>query len=158
MIQYIKDNFKYEYSWNLTVSVVFGHIEQPLNIRVDGEANMDDFENEQMKVLDYLQKNLSGVLLEVESQIFNYYKSNYDEIKLSVNESKRSSLAPVLRLQQDIYNLVTLKDIIVPYCFDPEEIEFGVALDCSWDPSHGLGVLFKNFNYSETGSFDLISG
>jgi hypothetical protein len=53
---------------------------------------------------------------------------------------------------------LNFESIIVPFCFDPDSIEFGLVFDCSWDPSHGLGVLYKNFQFSKIGTFDIING
>ncbi|MEG3760087.1 hypothetical protein V5096_19310 [Pseudoalteromonas carrageenovora] len=158
MIQFIKEKFEYKDSWNLSVDVVFYGKKQSLNICVDGEGDINDFEDEQKKVLNYLKNNLNHVLLIVESKVFQYYTSNHSSIESSLAKNKRLKDAPYVSSKLAMSELVVLKNIIIPYCFEPEEIEFGVALDCSWDPSHGLGVLFQNFEYLEIGSFDIING
>lgn len=158
MIYLFKDKFEFKGSWNLSVEVVFYGKKQSLNIIVDGENDIHDFEDEQKTVLNYLKKNLNHVLLTVESKIFQNYILNYKSIDSSLAKNKKRVGAPYLFSKFTISELVVLKSIIIPYCFDPEEIEFGIALDCSWDPSHGIGVLFQNFEYLKIGSFDIISG
>lgn len=158
MICLTKEKFEYKNSWILSVDVAFYGRKQPLNICVDGEGDVNDFEDEQKKVLNFLKNNLNHVLSILESKIFQYYTFNHNGIESSLAENKRLKNAPYVSSKLAMSELVVLKSIIVPYCFDPEKIEFGVVLDCSWDPSHGLGVLFQNFEYLEIGSFDIING
>lgn len=150
--------FNFDNSWFLTLNVNFIGKQCSIKIIVDGEPDIEEFETEQVQVLNFLKDNLNELLLQVEIKIFDYYQINQQEFSSHFPNSKRMESTPILSSLSELGNLLNFESIIVPFCFDPGSIEFGLAFDCSWDPSHGLGVLYKNFQFSKIGTFDIING
>jgi len=151
MLKLDKTKFKFEYSWLLPITVELFDCKQQVNVSVDGENHIADFEDEQTIILNYLETNLNHILKAAESAIFDHYQT-------VVCKGGMSNVVPEISKVSEIVAFVKLNTIVVPYNFDSKILEFGLSLDCSWDTSHGLGLLYNNFKLVEIGGFDIING
>lgn len=100
--------------------------------------------------------NYTGEFIrKAELSAYNYYLNSCAELRERF-ESDADTLAPIVSNEHDFAKLVTPTDIFFPRVMRKSKTLFAILFDCTWDPSHGLAVVFKNGEVSEVGEQDII--
>jgi hypothetical protein len=94
-----------------------------------------------------------------ERALFEYYQSDVDGSYCEYDENGNpvpGSGPPKLNRPADVWPLIDEPVIYIHGFFrTPSSIEFELSLNCLWDPEHGLGVLYRDWEPVEFGGWNL---
>ena len=125
--------------WEFTFSSeYFGH---GLTIFIEGSyAEIGDLpEPEVYKSFKWFCDNQLEIKKIAEKRIFEQYRDSYDVFRQAWgNEADKH--VPNITLASDIWSLVKNPNISF-YC---DYCDFGIRWQTSWDPEHGINLLFRN--------------
>ncbi len=147
---------EYDYGWTKVMELkLFG---QKYDIQVVIDADDDaDFEMIQIESYKRFFLDIDKRINDAEEAVFNYYQKEsgaYREQFVSAEDKKK--FIPEITEKEEIYLLVTPKQIIFPMVFDDEIREAGFLCDCTWETEHGLGIKFSDEVVTEVGFQDIL--
>jgi hypothetical protein len=96
---------------------------------------------------------------EFEGALFAYYQIHVGGTYCSYDDHARpipGSGPPKLSEPSQVWGLIDEPVACIPSHFrTPSAIEFELSFNCEWDPEHGLGVLYRDWQPVKFGSWDL---
>lgn len=147
---------EYDYGWTKNIKLkIFGE-ERELQIVIDADEDAV-FEIAQIESYKKFFLDVNKRINDAENAVFNYYQeecSNYRD--QFVSESDKEKFVPEITRKEELYNLVTPKQILFPLVFDDDKREAGFLCDCTWEIEHGLGIKFEDEVISEVGFQDIL--
>jgi hypothetical protein len=119
----------------------------------------DDITPRQLHVVRALLSRADDIRREFERALFAYYKADVDGSYCSYGAAGLpipGSGPPKLTEPSQVWSLIDGPEIYIkPYLRTPSAVEFELSFTCEWDPEHGLGVLYQNWEPVEFGGWDL---
>jgi hypothetical protein len=96
---------------------------------------------------------------EFERALFDYYQAEVDGSYCSYDPQGKpipGSGPPKLTDPAQVWSLIDGPEVYIPTYFRTESsIEFELSFVCEWDPEHGLGVLYRDWQPVKFGGWDL---
>jgi hypothetical protein len=123
----------------------------------------DTVHEKQAQLVSLLVANETQWMDKAINSVIKYYKEYYPDYKKGMewagaDEEFIEKCLPKEMNREKLLNLLTPSEI---YINPEEECElgsFGFGLDCEWNPEHGLGVYFDNWEIIEIGGMDVAFG
>jgi hypothetical protein len=110
----------------------------------------------QLTILRAVLGHLHDLRPEFERALFAYYQADVDDTYCDYDEHGQLISSPKLTKPSQVWKLVDEPVVCIPSYFrTPSAIEFELSFNCEWDPEHGLGVLYRDWQPVEFGSWHL---
>lgn len=113
----------------------------------------------QLGILREVLSDARDLRPEFERALFAYYQSEVDGTYCACDEHARpipGSGPPKLTEPAQVWRLIDDPVVCIPWIFRTETaIEFELSFNCEWDHEHGLGVLYRDWQPVEFGSWHL---
>jgi hypothetical protein len=142
-------------TWDGTAFVPFWDRELDVSIDPDEEG----ITPRQLAILRAVLSYSRDLRPEFERALFAYYQTDVDGTYCSYDEHARpipGSGPPKLTEPAQVWGLIDVPVIRIPWIFRTETAdEFELCFNCGWDPEHGLGVLYRDWQPVEFGSWHL---
>ncbi len=130
---------------------------QELDISIDPEDGA--ITPRQIAVLRAILSYARDLRPEFEQALFAYYKADVEGTYCSYDERARpipGTGPPELSEPTQVWRLIDEPVVCIPWIFrTPSAIEFELSFNCAWDREHGLGILYRDWQPVEFGSWDL---
>ena len=97
-----------------------------------------------------------SVLSEAEVAIFEHYQSICEENRFRFGKDFTDEWSPIITKQSEMVNLVQPKELFIQQTFGSDTRVVGLLLECSWEQSLGLAVMFVNEALQEVGPQDIV--
>jgi hypothetical protein len=142
-------------SWQGTGLVPFWGCELPVSIYPDDEG----ITPRQLAVLRAVLSYPGDLRAEFERALFAYYRAKVEGSYCAYDEHARpipNSGPPELSEPSQVWGLIDEPVVCIhSYFRTATEIEFELSFNCEWDPEHGLGVLYRDWQPVEFGAWHL---
>ena len=149
-----KLTFNYGWTQELTVTI-FGE-QYVLEVIIDADED-GKFEVNQEKAYIFFKEHQEEMIKEANTSVVSYYNNEISEIVSGYTDSSvKQYFLDKIGDEEQIYSLLTPKQIMFPLTFDEHVEEFGFICDCDWDKENGVGIKFTNGILSEIGSQDIL--
>ncbi|WP_088825900.1 MULTISPECIES: DUF6985 domain-containing protein [Listeria] len=147
---------EYDYGWTKAIQLEFFGQKYEMQIVIDAEEDAD-FEIAQIESYKNFFLDINKRINDAEEAVFNYYQKeslNYREQFMS--EEDRKKFVPEITKKEEVYFLVTPKQIMFPMVFADDKREAGFLCECTWEIEHGLGIKFEDEIVTEVGFQDIL--
>jgi hypothetical protein len=121
-----------EVGWVLERRAVFGGAQVPIEIELDDEGKLDEFQRQAVRQALALRPN---VLQEAAPAVVQ----NYEVYREMIGDELPPLGSPV-----DVWQQVHIEKISVPRHYDAQHSYFFLRAECDWDEEHGLEVRFRD--------------
>jgi hypothetical protein len=145
---------EYDYAWNGFKNILFMGKEKIVKLIIDGDED-ESFEETQIEAYKKLVQYEKELIKKAEEAIFDYYQKVCDEYRDMLEESA-DEFAPIIENKDELKEFMTLEAIIIPESFKKKKRRWGLLLECTWEPEHGLAVKFEEEEVVEVGYQDII--
>ena len=128
------------------------------SVEVNIDADEDgEFDENQIQAFEFFFQDIQNRIAQAESAIVSYYDSIIDKVLEQVTDRAIESKFAVAKGNPDeIFELLTVKQLLFPMNFDEETREAGFICDCEWDIENGVGIKYINELISEIGYQDIL--
>ena len=138
----------YNYGWIQDITVTIFGKKSVLEMNIDADADGEFI---------FFKEHLDEIIKESNAAIVSYYNSEIADIVSGyTNIRAKQYFLDKIGDEEQIYSLLTPKQIMFPLTFDEHVEEFGFICDCDWDKENGVGIKFTNGILSEIGSQDIL--
>ncbi|MBC1912208.1 hypothetical protein HCJ57_06905 [Listeria booriae] len=149
-------NLEFDYGWVKKRELELFGEKRELEIVIDADEDAD-FEPAQIESYKEFFKAIDTRVQDAELATFEFYQKESPDIRAQYgNDTDVDRYVPKISKKEELYKLVTPKQIIFPMVFDDTEREAGFLCDCSWEIEHGLGIKFENEIVNEVGFQDIL--
>lgn len=149
-------NLEFDYGWVKKIELELFGEKRVLEVVIDADEDAD-FESAQVESYKEFFKEIDMRVKEAEWAAFDFYQKESPDIRAQYdNDADINRYVPEVIKKEDLYKLVTPKQIMFPMVFDDDEREAGFLCDCSWEIEHGLGIKFENEVVTEVGFQDIL--
>lgn len=118
-----------------------------------------DVEARQVEIVRALLAYPKDIRPEFERALFGYYQADVDGAYCEYGDDGQpipGSGPPKLTEPNQVWPLIDGPEVYVKPFFRTEAaVEFELSFTCEWDPEHGLGVIYHDWNPVEFGGWDL---
>jgi hypothetical protein len=145
-----------EYYWSGEVAYAFWGGEK-LDTYLELDSNEEPSEG-QLRAFSALVSHTTDIRRRTESKLAGYYRK---EVYLSMTSYSpergyygAEEITPPIRDDHEIWKLVGKPSVWIRLESNPDQtksIVFRLALDCHWDPEHGLGIEFRDWEIVKFG-------
>lgn len=132
--------FNKEFEAKIDILEYDEEFEQIVEFEEDAKGYIQE---EQVEALKRFYDKKDDIILNIETAIFDYYQNNREAVN-----------GPIIKDKNEIDNLLTDMGIFIAEKEEPGLRKMGITFECSWEPSHGLGVLLKNEEIVVVGTID----
>ena len=147
---------EFNYGWTQDITVTIFGKQYVLEINIDGDEDAE-FEINQERAYIFFKEHLGEIVKEANCAIVSYYNREISNIVSGyTNTDEKQYFLDKIGDEEQIYSLLTPKQIMFPLTFDEHVEEFGFICDCDWDKENGVGIKFTNGILSEIGSQDIL--
>lgn len=112
------------------------------------------FQEEQVNALNFFYENKKDILLEVENKIFKYYKDNVKDFRSYETDDYKDKVAPFIKTKKELGKLIYDMGLFISDSKETGIRKLGITFECTWEESHGLGILLKNEKIIKVGTID----
>jgi hypothetical protein len=141
-------------TWEGTAFVPFWGAELQVSIKPDDEG----ITPRQLAVLRAVLGYARDLRPEFERALLAYYQADVEGASCCYDDDGEpipGSGPPQLSEPSQVWELID-EPVDIPWIFRTESaIEFELSFNCQWDPEHGLGVLYRDWEPVEFGGWDL---
>jgi hypothetical protein len=113
----------------------------------------------QLDILRALLNYPQDLRAEFERALFDYYQADVDGSYCEYGPDAKpipGSGPPKLTEPSQVWSLIEGPEVYIkPFFKTPSAVEFELSFTCEWDPEHGLGVLYQDWQPVEFGGWDL---
>ena len=125
------------------------------------ELIIEKFENEEFEEIQHeayqkFMQNIEGILKQGEEAAFKYYLDVFQDYRDRSDDESKDKIAPVIKSQDELYELIEPTTLLFPAVFGRDVREFGILCECRWEVEHGLAVKYHNEKVVEAGYQDII--
>jgi len=116
----------------------------------------EDIDERQRAAFAAFTGQAARCLAAAETAILEHYRSIRPDYAAQFGPEASAARLPVLDSTDDLAEVVTPTALLIPEGEFSEARIVALLLDCSWDPSLGLAVVFADESVSEVGPQDII--
>lgn len=131
---------EYNYAWDRDTNIEFLGKEFEIALMISGEENgvFDDGQYEAYKSLMQSWKQIQHDFL---GKILEYYIEKRHELGYDISNNENY---PLVESVEQLFNMISLVGIHVPYAGIFEGRGIGITFDCTWDEENGIGLFLVN--------------
>ncbi|MBC6310358.1 hypothetical protein HCJ66_12485 [Listeria sp. FSL L7-1582] len=149
-------NLEFDYGWVKKIELELFGEKRVLEVVIDADDDAD-FESAQVESYKEFFKEIDMRVKQAEWAAFDFYQKESPDIRAQYdNDADINRYVPEVTKKEELYKLVTPKQIMFPMVFDDDAREAGFLCDCSWEIEHGLGIKFENEIVTEVGFQDIL--
>lgn len=142
---------EYNYGWVKDTTNDFLGQEFEISLMVSGEED-GKFDAEQYEAYNSLMQNWTQVQNGLLKAILDYYIENRHELGYDVLIDDNY---PLIETTEELFEMVTLVGIHVPYANIYKGRDIGITFDCPWDEENGVGLRLVNEKIIKVGYQDI---
>lgn len=140
--------------WEKDVYVKFFDKNIKIRVAINGEEDAR-FDQIQIDAFKQFFDNVEKLILAAENSIYNYYQEECPDYRDRLEDSA-DQFAPIISSAKELSELVQLKEVIFPWPLKGFVRKVGLLLSCTWEPEHGLAVVFEDEEIVDVGYQDII--
>jgi hypothetical protein len=129
------------------------------DLEVHLDPDDDEITPRQLGVLRALLSHPDDIRPEFEQALFAYYQADVEGSYCICGPDGRpipGSGPPKLTEPSQVWSLIDGPEVYIkPYFRALDGVEFELSFTCEWDPEHGLGVLYQDWQPAEFGGWNL---
>ena len=145
----------YNYGWYKEIELnLFGKL-QKMELTIESEEDAQ-FETTQIEAYKKFIQQKSKLLKNCEKDTYKYYQEICSDYRDRFGNRSKDKLAPIVKTQNDLNNLIEPKQLLFPTVFGSDIREFGILCECTWEVEHGLAIKYQNEEIVEIGDQDII--
>jgi hypothetical protein len=148
----ILGELKFDAGWRRSYRARFFGKERDCELSIRGDE-VEEIEDGQRAAFVEFEQNKEKLLNLVPEAIHAYYQTTLSD--LYAGETSASASHRGYGIEQ-LEESLTLRTVLVPHNFRPNERLVGLLIECDWLPEVGLAVVFLNGELSEVGPQDII--
>lgn len=142
---------EFDYGWSKIITINFFGNATEVDLIIDGEED-GQFDVEQYTAYQALMENWNDLQPDLLNSILTYYNQRRMELGYDIELNENY---PVVETTNQIFEMISIDGIVVPYGDIFEARHIGITFNCTWDTENGLGLRLLNEKVTEVGYQDV---
>jgi len=148
-------SLSFDASWYRPETFKFLDRQCDVRMRVEGNDEDEAIWPEQREAFRYFVENRELIATRMAEALFGYYTDIGSDLRAQLGPEV-SKAAPEIANPADLNQLVEITTLVFPLVLEEGECRIGFMGSCTWDPEHGIGVVFSDGEI-EVGCQDLLT-